>query len=131
MILENGAKESYSNEYLLAKIGVDTAENEPLEVWGKIFNIIHWCPYVVRLAMNNATGAGQWSEEVEIDTVANPAQRTLNELMAPESEPVLEDLAELRTFHGGLYNAMKKSVKEMRSIKAIVVIQVSFQLRLR
>ena len=22
------------NEYLLAKIGVDTAENEPLEVWG-------------------------------------------------------------------------------------------------
>ena len=33
-----------SNEYLLAKISVDTAENEPLEVWGKIFNIIHWCP---------------------------------------------------------------------------------------
>ena len=25
-----------SNEYLLAKIGVDTAENEPLEVWVKI-----------------------------------------------------------------------------------------------
>ena len=33
-----------SNEYLLAKIGVDTGENEPLEVWGKIFSIIHWCP---------------------------------------------------------------------------------------
>ena len=33
-----------SNEYLLSEIGVDTAENEPLEVWGKIFNIIHWCP---------------------------------------------------------------------------------------
>ena len=28
------------NEYLLAKIGVDTAENEPLQVWGVIqFNI--------------------------------------------------------------------------------------------
>ena len=27
-----------SNEYLLAKIGVDTAENEPLEVWGGKFN---------------------------------------------------------------------------------------------
>ena len=24
-----------SNEYLLAKIGVDTAENEPLQVWGE------------------------------------------------------------------------------------------------
>ena len=35
----------YSNEYLLAKIGVDTAKNESLEVSGKIFNIIHWCPY--------------------------------------------------------------------------------------
>ena len=29
-----------SNEYLLAKIGVDTAENEPLEVW--VENSIHY-----------------------------------------------------------------------------------------
>ena len=38
------SRRELSNEYLLAKIGVDTAENEPLEVWGKIFNniIIHW-----------------------------------------------------------------------------------------
>ena len=28
-----------SNEYLLGEFGVDTAENEPLEVWGK-FNSI-------------------------------------------------------------------------------------------
>ena len=33
-----------SNEYLLAKIGVDTAENEPLEAWGKIQFIIHSPP---------------------------------------------------------------------------------------
>ena len=33
-----------SNEYLLAKIGVDTTENESLEAWGKIFNIIQSCP---------------------------------------------------------------------------------------
>ena len=36
--------DSYSNEYLLAKIGVDTAENEPLEVWGKIQFNIHSSP---------------------------------------------------------------------------------------
>ena len=39
------SRQELSSEYLLAKIGVDTAENEPLEVWEKIFNIIHWCPY--------------------------------------------------------------------------------------
>ena len=39
------SRRELSNEYLLAKIGVDTAENEPLEVWGKLFNIIHSCPY--------------------------------------------------------------------------------------
>ena len=38
--------DSYSNEYLLAKIGVDTAENEPLGVWGKIQFIIHSPPYL-------------------------------------------------------------------------------------
>ena len=31
------SRRELSNEYLLAKIGVDTAENEPLEVWGKIW----------------------------------------------------------------------------------------------
>ena len=33
-----------SNEYLLAKIGVDTAENEPLKVWRKVQFIIHSLP---------------------------------------------------------------------------------------
>ena len=28
------------DEYVLAKIGVDTAENEPLEIWGE--NSIHY-----------------------------------------------------------------------------------------
>ena len=30
------SRRELSNEYLLAEISVDTAENEPLEVWGKI-----------------------------------------------------------------------------------------------
>ena len=40
------SRRELSNAYLLAKIGVDTTENEPLEVWGKIqFNIhspLYW-----------------------------------------------------------------------------------------
>ena len=34
------SRRELSNEYLLAKIGVDTAENVPLEVWGE--NSIHY-----------------------------------------------------------------------------------------
>ena len=40
------SRRELSNEYLLAKIGVDTAENEPLEVWAKIQFTIHFTPYV-------------------------------------------------------------------------------------
>ena len=29
------SRRELSNEYLLAKVGVDTAENEPVEVWGE------------------------------------------------------------------------------------------------
>ena len=39
------SRRELSNEYSLAKIGVDTAENEPLEVWGKIQFTIHFTPY--------------------------------------------------------------------------------------
>ena len=40
------SRRELSNEYLLAKIGVDTAENEPLEIWGKIQFIVHSPPYL-------------------------------------------------------------------------------------
>ena len=37
------SRRELSNEDVLAKIGIDTAENEPLEVWGKIVqNSIHY-----------------------------------------------------------------------------------------
>ena len=39
------SRRQLSNVYLLAKIGVDTAENEPLEVWAKIQFTIHFTPY--------------------------------------------------------------------------------------
>ena len=38
------SRRELSNEYLLHEIGVDTAENEPVEVWGKIQFIIHSPP---------------------------------------------------------------------------------------
>ena len=36
------------NEYLLAKIGVDTAENEPLQIWGVSQFNIQFGPYCGR-----------------------------------------------------------------------------------
>ena len=42
------SRRELSNEYLLDEIGVDTAENEPLEVWGQIQFIIHSPPYTSR-----------------------------------------------------------------------------------
>ena len=53
------SRRELSNEYLLAKIGVDTAENEPLEVWGKIFNIIQSCPYSTARSRRAAAGRAQ------------------------------------------------------------------------
>ena len=39
------SRRELSNAYLLAKIGVDTAENEPLELGGKFQFNIHFTPY--------------------------------------------------------------------------------------
>ena len=46
------SRRDLSNEYLLAKISVDTAENEPLEVWWKIQFNIHSPPYLGCRVMN-------------------------------------------------------------------------------
>ena len=45
-------------EYLVAKIGVDTAENEPLEVWGKIIQ------YYSFVSLNDAGPTGEFRAEL-------------------------------------------------------------------
>ena len=51
------SRRELSNEYLLAKIGVDTAENEHLEVWGE--NSIHYSfASLVSTAFHLAGGCG-------------------------------------------------------------------------
>ena len=47
------SRQELSNEYLLAKIGVDTAENELHEVWGKIIQYYSFVSLLttVRLAV--------------------------------------------------------------------------------
>ena len=52
------SRRELSNEYLLAKIGVDTAENEPLEIWGKIQFTIHFTPYWLQPAWTSTTTRG-------------------------------------------------------------------------
>ena len=44
------SRRELSNAYLLGKIGFDTAENEPLEVWGKIQLNIHLPPWSLHVA---------------------------------------------------------------------------------
>ena len=53
-----------SNEYLLAKIGVDTAENEPLEV---LFNIIQYYSFVSLLPTGNGAPHGVAFEGLSLE----------------------------------------------------------------
>ena len=62
------SRRELSNAYLLAKIGVDTAENEPLEVWGKIQFTIHFTPYL-RAAQHE--GCLQEAREVLVGHAGN------------------------------------------------------------
>ena len=50
------SRRELSNEYLLAKIGVDTAENEPLDVWGK--NSIQYSLHSLGGARRDPRGGG-------------------------------------------------------------------------
>ena len=61
------SRRELSNEYLLAKIGVDTAENEPLKVWGDAFISIHSPPFdlEVQLAEARVVGAVDGAEGAE------------------------------------------------------------------
>ena len=63
------SRQELSNEYLLAKFGVDTAENEPLEVWGKIQFIFHLLP---RSGIDPAQRPGAAAERMNPDSFANP-----------------------------------------------------------
>ena len=64
-----GFRRELSNEYLLAKIGVDTAENEPLEVWGKCIQYDSFVSLVVLaercdrgLQLGDVEGVGRAAE---------------------------------------------------------------------
>ena len=46
------------NEYLVAKFGFDTAENEPLKVWGLIQFNIQSCPHIFLVAGRGRRGVG-------------------------------------------------------------------------
>ena len=50
------SRRELSNAYLLAKIGVDTAENEPLEVWGE--NSIQYSLHSLGTGERSGVGVG-------------------------------------------------------------------------
>ena len=51
------SRRELSNAYLLAKIGVDTAENEPLEVWEE--NSIHYSLHSLVITLDGRILDGQ------------------------------------------------------------------------
>ena len=111
------SRRELSNAYLLAKIGVDTAENEPLEVWGEnsIQYSLHslvagqgWTPYAlprVPLITSISWSKPRWSRYA----VAESSTRTQLELYKARSRLYrsqilqvnvrLKALAEIYTMH--------------------------------
>ena len=71
------SRRELSSEYLLAKIGVDTAENEPLEVWGE--NIQYYS--FVSLLKNSGEGqrAPMICPQIPVPLGFDTARRTLAE----------------------------------------------------
>ena len=64
------SRQELSNEYLVAKIGVDTAENEPLKVWRKIQFNFHSPPYQDPSALEFAAASLQEDKNVVLAAVA-------------------------------------------------------------
>ena len=58
------SRRELSNEYLLAKISVNTAENEPLEVWGKF---IQYYSFVSLLVPGELDLHGAPTEDRKLD----------------------------------------------------------------
>ena len=93
------SRRELSNAHLLAKIGVDTAENEPLEVWGKIQFTIHFTPQ-----------AGSEATTTTRDTDAHTH--------SPSKGPRRTSFVALRKTFGRQDTSGKKSVfKEYEEIK--------------
>ena len=59
------SRRELSNAYLLAKIGVDTAENEPLEVWGE--NSIHYSLHSLGPALRKGRRHGDGVQDSDDD----------------------------------------------------------------
>ncbi len=65
------SRKMLSNEYLDAKFGFDTEENEPLKVWGVIQFIIQSSPYVSHA--ESLWERGNWD-----NSKGSPAQKSEN-----------------------------------------------------
>ena len=63
------------NEYLLAKIGVDTAENEPLEVWGE--DSIQYSLHSLEPRRNDSLRLALWVTLPPASTARNRFSETL------------------------------------------------------
>ena len=105
------SRRELSNEYLLAKIGVDTAENEPLEVWGKIIQYYSFVslappvderPEAARAAPLQGAPPWRWRSRPGHAKAAHPASQRPSEAITKTrtsltASPVLSSVHLLET----------------------------------
>ena len=83
------SRRELSNEYLLAKIGVDTAENEPLEVWGK--NSIQYSIVSLATAQQAVSCAAGWARGRELPALSGRFSEEREGERERESERALRE----------------------------------------
>ena len=100
------SRRELSNAYLLAKIGVDTAENEPLEVWGE--NSIQYSLHSLARSRLRLTALNQPSPAGAALLHGSPGgmRQTLQGSFSAVSTPIFASKYSLESSRRDLHNAL-------------------------
>ena len=109
------SRRELSNEYLLAKIGADTAENEPLEVWGKIIQYYSFVSLILTLCLLGPSQNGL----TRLKLRAKQPHRSQPSTISDVSHPSLRDP---KLDRSGLTSTFRHTSLAMSSPRGSVII---------